>query len=124
MVALEVGFDPTDKVRDYLNGFDVGSLAVNYDPANLLVHGHDPIKSLFPLIGKIIHTHARDVRMATVSRSAQEVPVGAGDIDWMSYIGTLAAIEYTGWVVVERQTGEDRLKDLAAGVAFLRRFVF
>ncbi len=79
---------------------------------------------MLPLIGKIIHTHARDVRMATVSRSAQEVPVGAGDIDWMSYIGTLAAIEYKGWVVVERQTGEDRVKDMAAGVMFLRRFVF
>ena len=38
---------------------------------------------------------ASDVAMATVSRSVQEVRVGAGDIDWMSYIGTLAAIEYS-----------------------------
>jgi sugar phosphate isomerase/epimerase len=124
LVALEIGFDPGEKIRDYLNGFDVGSLAVNYDPANMLLQGHDPIKNVLPLTGKIVHTHARDVRMGTVSRSAQEVPVGAGDIDWMSYIGTLAAIEYKGWVVVERQTGDDRLRDIAGGVAFLRRFVF
>ncbi len=120
-LALEIGFDAGESVRDYLNKFDVGSLGVNYDPANLMLHGHDPIKNLLPLQGKILHVHARDVRKTSVSQSAAEVPLGAGDIEWMGLCGTLAAIEYRGWIVVDRETGDQRIADLAAGVKFLRR---
>ena len=41
----------------------------------------------------------------------------------MEYLGTLSALEYRGWVVIERETGMDRIADVAAGVAFLRRLV-
>lgn len=122
-VALEIGFDPAEKVRDYLRAFDVGSLGVNYDPANMLLHGHDPVKNLLPLQGKILHAHARDARSTSVSQAAAEVPLGAGDIEWLGFIGSLASIEYKGWVVVKRETGDHRLADVAAGVKFLRRVI-
>jgi len=122
-LALEIGFDPGEKIRDYLNGFDVGSLGVNYDPANMLLHNHDPLKNVIPLQGKILHTHARDARITSVSQSAAEVPVGAGDIEWMAYTASLTAIEYRGWVVVERQSGNNRLADVIASVKFLRHVV-
>jgi sugar phosphate isomerase/epimerase len=122
-VALEIGFDSAETVRDYLNTFDCGSLGVNYDPVNMLLHDRDPVKSLLPLQGKILHTQARDARLAAVSRTAAEVPVGAGDIEWLSYFGTLMAIEYRGWVVVKREIGDNRLADVEAGVKFLRRVV-
>jgi sugar phosphate isomerase/epimerase len=122
-LALKIGLDPGDKVRDYLAGFDVGSLGVNYDPANLLLNGHDPVQNLTPLRDRIAHTHARDARAATISRVAQEVPLGAGDVDWLSYVATLGALEYRGWLVVERQTGNRRLADVEAGVQFLKRLI-
>lgn len=122
-LALEIGFDAPDKVRDYLNGFDIGSLAVNYDPANLLMHGHDPVSGITALAGKIVHTHARDARAVSVSRGAQEVPVGAGDIEWLGYVAALSAIEYRGYLAVERETGQNRLADVEAGVKFLKRIV-
>lgn len=123
LVALEIGLDSGEKVRDYLNTLDVGSLGVNYDPANLLMNQHDPLKNLTPLNGKILHVHARDARGSTVSRGASEVALGAGDIEWMSFVGTLAAIEYRGWVVVEREQSDNRLADVQQGVSFLKRFV-
>jgi sugar phosphate isomerase/epimerase len=122
-LALEIGLDPADKVRDYLNTFDVGCLAVNFDPANLLLHGHDPIHSVAPLAGKITHVQARDARTATVSRVAAEVPVGAGDIEWLGLVAALTAVDYRGWIVVKRETGENRLADVEAGVKFLRRVI-
>jgi L-ribulose-5-phosphate 3-epimerase len=122
-LALEVGFDPAEKVRDYLDTFDVGGLGVNFDPANFLLHGHDPAKNVLPLKGKVLHAHARDARVNSVSQGAAEVPLGAGDVEWLGLIGTLTAIEYRGWVVVERETGENKLADVAAGVAFLRRMI-
>ena len=123
LLALEIGFDPAEKVKQYLATFDTGSLKVTYDPANMLVNGHDPLASLLGLKGWIEHVHARDARAATVSRGSQEVPLGAGDIDWMAFTATLQVIEYNGFLAVERETGEHKLRDVTNGVAFLRRFV-
>ena len=60
VLCLECGLDPGDKVRDYLAGYDTGSLAVNFDPANFLMNGFDPLASLSALSGRVAHTHARD----------------------------------------------------------------
>ncbi|HVK13709.1 MAG TPA: sugar phosphate isomerase/epimerase family protein [Gemmataceae bacterium] len=123
VLALEAGLDSGDQVRDYLNSFDTGSLLVNFDPVNFLLNGFDPLASLAALAGKVSHTHARDARTATVGGGAREVPVGAGDIEWMMYVATLESIEYRGFLTVDREAGEDRYTDVAAGVRFLKRFV-
>ncbi len=122
VVALEVGFDPATKVKEYLASFDTGSLKVTYDPANFLLHGHDPLANLMPLAGLVAHVHARDARSAGLSRGLQEVPVGAGDIDWMAFIATLQVLEFDGFLTVEREQGEDKLTDVTNGVKFLKRF--
>ncbi|HKB01266.1 MAG TPA: sugar phosphate isomerase/epimerase, partial [Gemmataceae bacterium] len=123
VLALEIGLDPPEAVAAYLDTFDVGSLKVNYDPANILVNGFDPVKGILPLHRRIAHTHARDARRSTVSRGAQETALGAGDIDWLSYVATLTAVEYRGWLTIEREAPEDRLKDVERAVGFLRRML-
>ena len=60
---------------------------------------------------------------ASASRAAQEVPLGHGDIDWMKYLAALEEVEYRGWLTIERETGENRLAEVAEGVAFLRRLI-
>ncbi len=123
VLALETGLESGAELREYLDRFDTGSLAVNYDPANLLMNGFDPYDGLRALQGKIAHTHAKDARRSGTSRTAQEVPLGAGDIDWIKYLGVLEEVEYRGWLTVEREAGEQRLADVANGVAFLRRLL-
>ncbi len=122
-VALEIGFDPAAKVKEYLATFDTGSLKVTYDPANFLLHGHDPLANLMPLAGLLGHVHARDARSAGLSRGLQEVPVGAGDIDWMALTATLQVLEFDGFLAVKREQGDDKLTDVTNGVKFLQRFV-
>lgn len=122
-LALETGLESGEVLRRFLDRFDTGSLGVNFDPANLLMHGFDVHESARALHDKIVHTHAKDARRASASRAAQEVPLGHGDIDWLSYLGLLEEIEYRGWLTIERESGEDRRADVAAGVAFLRRLI-
>ena len=122
-LALETGLESGETLKSFLDALDTGGLGVNYDPANLLVNGFDPVENLAPLKGRIAHTHAKDARRAKASRLAAEVPIGHGDIDWMQYFAALAALDYRGWVVIERETGTDRIADVAAGVAFLRRLL-
>lgn len=123
VLALEIGLDSSEKVRDYLDRFDTGGLKVAYDPANMLVHGHDPLAGLLPLRGRLAHVHARDARAVSVSQGVQEVPLGAGDVDWMAFTATLQVLEFHGFLCVKRDQGNDRLRDTAAGVKFLRRFL-
>lgn len=122
VLALEVGFDPGPAVAGFLAAFDSGSLKVTYDPGNLVVHGHDPVANLNPLKEYLTHVHARDVRRASLSRGLQEVPLGAGDIDWLTFTASLQALDFEGFVVVEREPGPTSPTDVANGVRFLRRF--
>jgi sugar phosphate isomerase/epimerase len=123
VLALESGLDSGAMLRAYLDRFDTGSLGVNFDPANMLLNGHNVLESVRALHGKIVHTHAKDARAGRASRPAQEVPLGHGDIDWMAYLAALEEIEYRGWLTIERETGDDRLADITAAVSFLRRFI-
>jgi sugar phosphate isomerase/epimerase len=122
-LALETGLESGAVLRAFLNRLDTGSLGANLDPANLLMHGLNPYESARELAGKVVHAHAKDARRGSASRAAQEVPLGHGDIDWLAFLGVLEEIEYRGWLVVERESGDNRLADVAAGVAFLKRLV-
>jgi sugar phosphate isomerase/epimerase len=122
-LALDTGLESGESLRQFLDRFDTGSLGVNFDPANLLMGGFSPYESARALHGRVIHVHARDARKAGTSRAAQEVPLGHGDIDWMFQLGTLEEVEYRGWLTVQREGGNQRAADIAAGVSFLRRVV-
>jgi L-ribulose-5-phosphate 3-epimerase len=122
-LALETGLDSGAVLRDFLNRFDTGGLGVNLDPANLVMNGFDPYQAARDLVGRVLHVHAKDARAHAANRGAQEVPLGHGDIDWLSFFGTLVEIAYAGWLVVERETGTDPRTDVIAGVAFLRNLI-
>ena len=123
VLALEIGLDPPEAVSAYLDTFDVGSLKVNYDPANLLVNGFDPVKGVIALHRLIVHTHARDARTMSVSRGAQETTLGGGDVDWLGYVAALAAVDYRGWLTIERERVTDPLAEVERAVSFLKRML-
>jgi L-ribulose-5-phosphate 3-epimerase len=122
-LALETGLEPGQRLAGFLGTLDTGGLGVNLDPGNLLLHGHDLTESVRALHRLILHAHAKDVRRATANRVAQEVPLGHGDIDWITLLANFAEVEYHGWLVVERETGNDTRAEAIHGVAFLRRMV-
>ncbi|GIW78919.1 MAG: hypothetical protein KatS3mg105_0726 [Gemmatales bacterium] len=123
VLAWETGIDSGEKVADYLRRFRSAGLAVNFSPGNLLLHGHDPAKSARALGDLIVHVHAKDARLAAAGRTAQEVPLGHGDVDWMHVLSVLAEIEYRGWLTIVRPSGEDQPADLTDSIAFLRRLI-
>jgi len=123
VLALETGLEAGEVLADFLGGFDTGGLGVSFNPANLLLNGFDPVTSLTALQKQIVYFEAKDARPGSASRTAQEVPVGHGDIDWMQMLETLREIEYRDWVTVRQDTGENRLPSIAASIQFLRRLL-
>jgi sugar phosphate isomerase/epimerase len=123
VLALETGLEAGASLAKYLGRFDTSGLGVNLDPANLLMRDFDPYEGARALEGKVVHCHAKDARKSGTSRAAQEVVLGAGDIDWMQFLGVLEEIEYRGWLVAERESGGGGPQEMAAAVGFLRRFI-
>lgn len=123
VLAVETGLESGAVLTAFLNRFDMGGLGVNLAPANLLMHGFDPRASARALQSRVVHVRATDARRASTSRSAQEVPLGHGDVDWANYLGVLEEIAYHGWLTVEGGCGDNRVATVAAGIAFLERFV-
>jgi sugar phosphate isomerase/epimerase len=123
ILALETGQEAGEVLASFLDRLDTGGLGANFDPANLLIQGFDPYTAIAALNRRIVHAHAKDARTASASRSAAEVALGHGDLDWMRLVALLEEADYRGWLTVERETGERKQADVAEGVAFLRRFV-
>jgi sugar phosphate isomerase/epimerase len=118
LLALDTGLDAPETLTNYLDRFDCGSLMVNFNPANLVISGHNPYDAVKTFSRRIVHIHAQDARRISPNRMAT-VPLGHGDIDWMQMLASFEEIDYHSYVTI---LGDDR-EELASGVAFLRRFV-
>ncbi|MBY0231459.1 MAG: sugar phosphate isomerase/epimerase [Gemmataceae bacterium] len=112
-LALETGLESGEAMAAWLASLPQGTVGADLVPGNLLQHGFAPEKAARDLAGRIFNVTARDVRRVSAGRAAQPVPLGAGDIDWLSMLGTLEAVEYRGRVVVP--------DGAEAGLAFLKR---
>jgi len=121
VLALATGLEPGEVLAGLLGRFDTGGLGVSFNPANLLLNGIDPEASLRALQKQMVYFEAKDARPGSASRTAQEVPLGHGDIDWMQMIETLKEIEYHGWMTIRQDSGENRSASIASSVQFLKR---
>jgi L-ribulose-5-phosphate 3-epimerase len=117
-IALDTGLDSPEAMMTFLKRFDVGSLAVNFNPANLVISGHDPYGAVRTFNKRMAHAHAQDARRISPNRMAT-VPLGHGDLDWMQLLANFEEIEYRGGLTILGDSGAE----LMAGVSFLRRFV-
>jgi sugar phosphate isomerase/epimerase len=120
-IALEIGTEPPEHLDGFLQSLNLPAIGVNFDPANLLIHGHDPNAAVTTLEQWIMHANAHDARRGGASRLARSIPIGGGDVDWMALLGTLAANDYCGWMVVK--TDDPDPAAIEAGVKFLRRLI-
>jgi len=120
-IAVDVGLEPVEELLTFLQGIDTGSLGVSIDPATLLMEKQLLEPTLLAAKSRLFHTYARDAIPRRIDRPAKEVALGAGDVDWLAWFGTLEAIGYVGALTI-RQTGTGQpLNDARAAMQFLRR---
>ena len=118
------GCDPGDKVRDYLDAFDTGSLQVDFDPANFLMQRLRPAGEPHRA-GREGGAHPRPRRPHRDRRAAGARRCRSGPATSSGWCTSPRWSRSTtaGILTVDREAGEDRFADVAAGVRFLKRFV-
>ena len=143
-LAIETGPEKAVFLKAFLDRIDSKGIGVNYDPANLvMVTGVDPIKGVHTLGDKIVHTHAKDGIMLKQTDPAviygyfadggiedmrmedyfKELPLGKGNVDVPAWIAALSAIDYNGYVTIEREVGANPVGDISMAVSYLREIM-
>lgn len=135
--AIETGPETSAVLKVFLDSLHSKGVAVNLDPANLvMVTGDDPVGAVENLREYIVHTHAKDGKQLfykdpeivygmvkshiVTGPSFAEVPLGEGQVDWPVYLAALDSIGYRGFLTIEREVGDDPEKDIRNAVLFLR----
>lgn len=120
--ATETGLESPADLLAFLQAVASDGAKVNYDPANLCMNGFDPVEGVLILKDAIVHTHAKDgIYNSANEGEYKEVPLGEGDVDFPEYLAVLRQIDYSGYLTIERETGEDPVADVAAAVRFLKQ---
>lgn len=121
-LATETGPEPASTMKRFLDTIRIPAIKVNYDPANLAMKGFDCIGGVRELKDYIIHSHAKDGRKTPDEKGRKEQPLGKGDVNFPEYIKAMNAIGYKGFYVIEREVGENPVKDIAEAKRFLEQF--
>lgn len=140
--AIETGPETSATLRAFLDGLHSTGVAVNLDPANLvMVTGDDPVQAVHNLAPYIVHTHAKDgVRISCVDPEIiygitngdshpggkpafEEVPLGKGSVPYDAYLNALREIGYHGFLTIEREVGSNPTADIELAVNFLKERV-
>ncbi len=138
--AVETGPETAVALKCFLDSLHSKGVAVNFDPANLImVTGDDPVKAVHILKDYIVHTHAKDgVRHyyrspeevyrvvespIVTSPSFEELPLGKGRVDFSGWLTALWEVGYRGFLTIEREVGENPYQDIEGAAAYLRNMM-
>jgi sugar phosphate isomerase/epimerase len=124
-LLLESGQESADTLLvflDEMNQRGAGNVTVNFDPANMILYDMDePIEALRKLVPHVQQVHVKDAnRTTTKGQWGEEVVVGTGQVDWAAFVRILAEADYEGDYIFEREAGDDRVGDIANGIAALK----
>jgi sugar phosphate isomerase/epimerase len=123
-VAFETGQETADLLLRTLEDLACPNLAVNFDPANMILYDKgDPIRAVEILGPNIRSVHVKDANRTRVPGTwGEEVPLGQGQANIKKFIQTLKGVGYKGPLLIEREVGDQkqRLADIAHGIKYLR----
>ena len=137
--AIETGPEPSSRLREFIDGLSAKAVRVNFDPANLaMVIGERAEDAVVNLMDYIVHTHAKDGIMLLKTEPEniydptfkhenvekikyfREVPLGEGSVDFDKYLEQLRKSNWSGFLTIERECGNNPCADIKKAVEFLK----
>jgi sugar phosphate isomerase/epimerase len=123
--ALETGQERAEILLDFLIDVNRRNLAINFDPANMILYGTgDPVASLAVVGHHVVSVHCKDGDWPPVGvpgALGSERALGQGSVDLKGFLSGLKKIGYKGPLTIEREAHdkEERLRDLKEGKRLL-----
>jgi sugar phosphate isomerase/epimerase len=124
-VHLETGQETADTLLHLLETVERDNLAVNFDPANMILYGSgEPLEALRKVAAYVRSCHAKDGTWSDEPGVVwgKEVPLGQGEVDIESFVGILNETGYDGPLTIEREiSGAKQIEDIRAGIEYLKQ---
>jgi sugar phosphate isomerase/epimerase len=122
-LLLETGQEHATELLQFLNDLLCKNVAINFDPANMILYGAgDPIEAIGILGRHIAHVHVKDA-VASENPGIEwgtEVPFGAGQVGPRRFLDALNRAGYAGALTIEREgQSPNRIPDIQAAIAAL-----
>lgn len=116
-LCCETGQETADSLKLFLEHLHETNVAVNFDPANMLLYNNgDPVAALRTIGPWVKSCHLKDAKVTKIPGTwGEEVPVGTGEVNWPAFFTTLAEVGFPGYCCFEREAGDQRLTDIIAG---------
>ncbi|MEI6675368.1 MAG: sugar phosphate isomerase/epimerase family protein [Verrucomicrobiota bacterium] len=124
-LCCETGQETAAALVCFLDHLAEPNVAVNFDPANMLLYNNgDPIAALRTIGHRVQSCHLKDAKVTQVPGTwGEEVPVGTGQVAWPAFFAVMADIDYRGYFCFEREAGSPRGADIAAGRKFVEHLL-
>ena len=119
---LETGQETADGLLHFIQAVDRENLAVNFDPANMILYGSgDPLEALDKVGAYVKSVHCKD---AAKQRNPgqpwyEDAPLGTGDVGIEAFLRKLNDLGYAGPLTIEREYAPDQAGDIAAALQLL-----
>lgn len=122
-LLMETGQERAEELLEFLHELSAPNVHINFDPANMILYGAgNPIEAIRTLGPHIRHVHVKD---ATPSQRpgvdwGEEVPFGTGHVAPGAFLTALREVGYAGPLAIEREAGDNRVRDVRTAIASLR----
>jgi sugar phosphate isomerase/epimerase len=124
-LGFETGQESASTLLEFLEKLKRPNVGVNFDPANMILYDKgSPIEALRILGPWLKQVHIKDARRTrTPGAWGDEVPVGAGEVDWPEFFRALDSLGFTGYCCIEREAGSQRLEDIRTARRFIEETI-
>ena len=123
-LLMETGQETAEELQCFVETLNHPHVLLNFDPANLILYNKDePLSAIRRLAPWVRHIHIKDaVRTAVPGTWGSEVVWGEGQVNAFAFLDALREVGFEGAVAVEREAGDQRVKDIATAVRRLMAY--
>jgi len=119
---LETGQETADELLDFIQAVGRDDLAVNFDPANMILYGAgEPLAALDKVGAYVRSVHCKDACKERQPDQPwyEDAPLGTGDVDIEAFLRKLNDLGYGGPLTIEREYSPDQAGDIEAALRLL-----
>ena len=118
VLLLETGQETAEELWRFLEDLNHPAVGVNFDPANMILYDKgEPMEAVRVLTHWIKHVHIKDAVRTQTSGTW-----GDGEVGGDTFLRVLKEIDYDGPLAIERESGDDRVGDIALVLRRLTAF--
>jgi sugar phosphate isomerase/epimerase len=120
VLAAETSTESGPELAKLLSKLPAGSIGVDLNPAQLILHGHSPGEAVRALGPHIVHVHATDGTRDLAQNRGVEVPLGRGSAEFPELLATLEEHQFRGYITIERRGSDNPIGEISQAVQFLK----